>query len=439
MMGAASSSLLTCSAWDRDRLGWHAAGNAFRINARDTHGVAVNGDLVPVNGDTGMFTLRDFVTSGDALRIKLPYLDADETPQWIWIENHQGSARNGSPTDRFHWDDGGNTCIEHVAPGLFMQLQVDREKKRGADIYGGYADCLHPLTACGHFDLHLTDDTVFKNCPFHGTSRAYAVDGANPLAGACMEELPLIDRNNDGRLERGEHFVPGTEVRQGIFDDHANFFGRVSHAFTMQGNRKLGMGTNPSSANALTLVSSKGRARFHGGKPDNRVIHLNGISAELIDMSTEGTATVRVRARDTYVDSDPRWCADSIVLHDVDGYRRCALWLAPGHRITLDRSRTPTRLDRPEQLRGFIWFSDPTHFVVSPGARVMLDAKSRLDLLNGSELHLMPGSTVELAPTARITADASSSIVLHGDARIQATPRQLKKLKKKKRLVIAAQ
>ena len=33
MMGAASSSLLTCSGWDRDRLGWRPEGAPFAINA----------------------------------------------------------------------------------------------------------------------------------------------------------------------------------------------------------------------------------------------------------------------------------------------------------------------------------------------------------------------------------------------------------------------
>ena len=68
--------------------------------------------------------------------------------------------------------------------------------------------------------------------------------------------------------------------------------------------------------------------------------------------------------------------------------------------------------------------------VIATGARVKLDAKATLELVNGSELHLMPASVLDLDPSARMTADASSRIVLHGDARIQATPKQLKKLKK---------
>ncbi|HOY27835.1 MAG TPA: hypothetical protein PLR96_02605, partial [Flavobacteriales bacterium] len=104
MMGASGSSLLTCSAWDRDRMGWRPEGAVHRIRARSVKGTEIDADLDPLAGDTGTFVLRDFVTSGDALRIRMPYIPEDRAQQWLWIENHQGSERNGSPTDRFHWE-----------------------------------------------------------------------------------------------------------------------------------------------------------------------------------------------------------------------------------------------------------------------------------------------------------------------------------------------
>jgi hypothetical protein len=47
----------------------------------------------------------------------------------------------------------------------------------------------------------------------------------------------------------------------------------------------------------------------------------------------------------------------------------------------------------------------------------------------------MPGSTLELAPTAKLSADGTSRVVLHGDASMITTPKQVKKLKKKFRVV----
>lgn len=437
MMGAASSSLLTCSGWDRDRLGWRPEGSTHRLVAHDLNGALVNSDLDPLSGDTGLFVLRDFVTTGDVLRVKLPYLPDDEFPQWIWLENHQGFVRNGSPTDRFHYE-LEMACVQGLVPGLHALLQVDREQKRGDRVFSGDADYLRPLPASGAHDAYLRGDTVNFKCLWPGPTQPYIVKDkyANPLTGHHDLELPLFDLNGDGAISRKESVVPRIEERNGTEVDAGLFFGHARQVFTPTGNRKLGMGTNPTTANALTLVSAPNRDTYGGKKPNNRVIHLNSISLELVEQRADGSILVRVRNNDTAIDHDVRWCADSIVLHPFAGTNGASLFLTAGHRITLDRSLTPTRIDKPEMVRNTTYFSAPTKFTVLPSASVKLEAKAELALVNGSELHLLPGSTLELAPTAKLSVDATSRIILHGeDALVNATSKQLKKLKKKKRLV----
>lgn len=69
-MGLANSSLLCWNAWDRQRFNWKGTGNIYTISARDMMGNEVNGDLDINNpNDAGVFILRDFVTTGDAIRI----------------------------------------------------------------------------------------------------------------------------------------------------------------------------------------------------------------------------------------------------------------------------------------------------------------------------------------------------------------------------------
>lgn len=436
MMGAAGSALLTCCAWDRDRLGWKPDGAPFRINARHTDGTIVNGDLDPLKGDTGVFVLRDFVTSGDALRIRLPFLEEGTYPQWLWLENHQGSERNGSPTDRFHWE--GLDCIARVRPGITATIQVDREDRVGKDIFGGYADYLRPLPANGLYDLDMLGDTI-SPCPFGGhRTELYRLDEqrANPLTGNHELELPLIDRDGNGKLQRGEHFVPYVRLENGVFRSIAQLFGRPEHLFMLSGNRKLGMGTNPSTANALTLVSSGTADTFKGGPPNNRVIHLNGMSVEIIAENANGSTSLRVRSGDTFIDRDLRWCGDSIVLHNIpNGYQGRSLFLATGRSLVIDRSETGTRLDRPEKVDGVTYFSAPTSFTVVANASIFVGRGAKLELINASVMHMLPGSELLLGPGAKLLADASSRIELHGDARIDATRKQLKKLRKKGRLI----
>lgn len=440
MMGAANSSLLTASAWDRDRLGWRAGGSRFRIRAHDLGGNEVNGDLDPLAGDTGIFVLQDFVTGGDALRVRMPFLPDDVYPQWLWLENHQTTSRNGCPTDHFHYDDGF-ACVQPAVPGIYALMQVDKEKKIGHDIYGGHADYLRPVPANGFFDWRLRGDTVRSSCLWGGDAEPYFVRdaGANPLAGNQQQEFPLFDKNNDGKLTRREAIAPKIEIHKGRLEDAAMYLGTSAQAFTPEGNARIGMGTNPSSANMLTLACDMTMERNKGAKPDVRAVHLNGISVELLEQRADGGITVHVRSGDTRLTADVRYCADSIVLPDLHGYQGSALTLAANRTLKIDRSGTPTRLKEQGGDHGRYWFSPPTQFTLDTGARMVLERKAALQLLNNSVMHIMPGAELILGRKAKLDIKPGSTVVLHGDAVLQARERTLRRLRRKGLIRDAAQ
>ena len=431
MMGAASSSLLTCTGWDRDRLDWKPADATHRIRARDIGGREVNTDLDPLAGDTGIFVLRDFVTTGDALRIRMPFIPEDRYQQWLWVENHLGHQRNGSPTDRFHWEHV-DPCITPVDPGLFMVMQVDRDDRSGTNIYGGHADYLRVLPANGLYDLRPRGDTLRNSCPFGGEAPLFRMDHrmANPLSGSHEQELPVADRDGDGIIRRNELFLPSARVERGRITGDAVFFGRPEHAFRLDGNRKLAMGTNPSSANMMTLVSANGRALHRGGAPDVRTIYLNGISVELVDIDASGDITVRVRANDVLVQGDLRWCGDSIVLPPLNGAQGRSLLLAPKAHLVLDRSLTPTRIDAPEADGARTWFSAPTRFVLLAGANMLVGERATLELRNASAMHILPGAVLELHPRSRVRMDRRSAIVLHPGGQLKAPAKVVRRLER---------
>ena len=84
------------NAFDRRRLGWRNPENHFQISARDpATGTEVEGDLMykqPFKHESNEFILRDFVSTGDAIRIELPYVQEPSNrirKQWLWLENHQ--------------------------------------------------------------------------------------------------------------------------------------------------------------------------------------------------------------------------------------------------------------------------------------------------------------------------------------------------------------
>ncbi|HRO99733.1 MAG TPA: hypothetical protein PLN54_09900 [Flavobacteriales bacterium] len=440
MMGGSSSSLLTGNAWDRDRLGWHPPGITHRIRARSLQGQEVNADLDPYNGDTGVYVLRDFMTTGDALRFRLPHLPEDEYPQWIWLENHQTRARNGIASDRFHWEDVTD-CVSKATPGIYAYHQIARDDRYGSDVFGGHADYLKPLLAGGAFDHRLRGDTVVFECLFPNRTPPYYTDrrSANPLTGNHDQELPMHDRNGDGRLGKAEHYVPRIEIRDGVWTDRASFFGDARHAFTPQGSARIGMTTNPSTANTLTLLSNNSRVQHKGGKPDNRVVHLNGIAIELLEQRMNGDIVVRVRNDDHLLNGFVRWCADSIVLHRPPYHGRKALEITGGSTLLLDRSGTPTRVSDPVQENGRTWYSSPTAFTVSGGAHLHCHAGGRLELANGSRLHVMPGGVLELDTKAKVAVAKGCRIVEHPGATITGPAKALRKLRKSGRLVTVGQ
>ncbi len=440
MMGAASSSLLTCTGWDRDRLGWKKDDAPFRINAHVPSGAYADADLDPIAGDTGIFILKDFVTHGDALRIRMPFLPEGEHRQWLWVENHQTWAKNGSPTDRFHWESTGNACLSSAVPGLYMTMQIEREVKVGKDIYGGYADYLHPLVASGHYDVQLTTDTVGPKCPFGGTGPAYRLEERwrNPLTGNCEQELPVYDKDKDGRIDRGHHYVMGAGYQQdGKLLNDACFFGAARHVWTANGARLLNIGSNPSTANMLTLGCTNKKERNNGKAPDNRAVYLNGIRVELLEQRANGDIAVRVATGDTRITSHVRWCADSIVLPPIRGADGRSLTITQGASVLIDRSRTATRIPLQETVDGFGYFAPPTRYTVSTGATMRVDAGAELRLLNKSILHVMPGAVLELDPKAALDVENGCSIIVHRDGQVKAKKKVLKKLRKKKKLVTA--
>jgi hypothetical protein len=417
-------------------MGWRAEGAPYRINAHGLDRAFKNGDLDPIAGDTGTFVLHDFVTSGDALRIRMPFLPESEYQQWLWIENHQTYARNGSPTDRFHWESTNNPCVTPAAPGLFMVMQIDRENRQGKDIYSGSADYLHPLTACGHFDLQLTQDTLHGTCPFGGKAIPFRRVRENPLSGNCEQELVVFDRNGDQALERGEHFVPNMLKLPGdVPITGPRFFGWPDHAWRAEGTRVLSMASNPSSANMLTLASAGKREKNKGSGRDNRTVYLNGIRVELLEQRIDGAIIVRVSAGDTRVNNDVTWCADSIVLPPLRGVEGRSLIMTSGRRMLIDRSLTGTRMAMQGEERGRRYFAPPSRFTISTGATVLFEPGSELRLETGSTMHLMPGSEFALDRSAKINVEAGSRIIVHGDAKLIAHKKVLRKLRKKGKLV----
>ncbi|MBS1569768.1 MAG: hypothetical protein JST45_10030, partial [Bacteroidetes bacterium] len=431
-MGLANCSLLSWNAWDRQRMGWKADDQTFEISARKPDMTEDNGDLdASVPADAGTYILRDFVTSGDALRIKLPFTDPNtEYPEFLWVENHQGTNLNGNSFDK--WIHEPDQCIQGIVPGVQMYVQIDKEIRQSSslsDIYSGPGDYIRPLDAIGHVDEHFNPTTQNTTCVCWECPKYPFVRGAaNPLTGSADRHFVSQDLNFNNALTSGDYRLNDMEDQGGTIQDHLYTLGNARQVFTLNGNYNVGVGTNPSSA---TLMNSVGYDLDNSPNKNLRRIYLNGVSVELDTMYADGSIQVQVRFDDVDVNSDARWCADEIQLNPVATTTGYSLNVTAGNTITLDRGTTATRRSSPETWNGQPVFTSPTlmrcpantwlnlapggGFVVDNASTLRLESGSRMDVGNGAVLRVKRGGKLELLGGSVLNILPGGQVIIEED------------------------
>ena len=419
-LGLSGSSLLSWNAWDRLRLDWKAPGNQFTVSARnESNSVETNGDLDAANpSQSGIYTLRDFVTTGDAIRIKLPFTNPEsEYPEYLWLENHNTFSMNHCEWDRFLWEDG-NSCIQPAVYGLYAYMQIDRETRQGAtfeEVFKGYAMYLRPVTAEGFYDKEFEPATVPNDCigsmPMYPFNRL--PENANPLTGSGDQEFYAVDWNNDNVLDHSDQYYTNIENIDGIY--HKNMFnnGHSRNAFTKNGNNKIGIGTNPASATFMNMVGYNTPVE---GAKNLRKVYLNGVSVEILSQNQDGTMQVQIRFDDVDVDKDVRWCADEIVLNPVSSPSGYSLNLKANKTITLDQGSTATRMTDPIPFENNIIFASPTVFTMEPDAKMHLESDSKTVLKNASTLKMKSGSSCTIEDGGLIELENGTTMIIENGA-----------------------
>lgn len=404
MMGNANSSLLTCSGWDRYWLGWMPKENEFQISARDRNGKEINGDISIADG-SGEYILRDFERDGDALRIKLPYIPQTEYQQWLWIENHTTKQMNGSQFDVFQYED--RDCIKGASPGLYMYIQIDANEREGKNVYGPVnADMRRPVLADGNFDFQWEPEkAILERCvnsedyyPYY-----FIPELQNPLTGNHTQEFPQYYTNSDTLLSANTARTPFTHKIGKVYERLA-MLGNPRQAFRGSGNNEIGIGTNPSTANMLSMVNARRPARIN--EKDNRIIYLNGLNVKIDHTFPDGSIRVKVRFDDNEIKTTRRWCAPQIVLSNHVPNKPD---LIISGRLILDIGKTMTRFDKSILVADERYFTDPTQLNVIENAEMVVAGTLEID--NQSVLTIHPGG--------QLTSLKGSKIVLKNNAIIQ--------------------
>lgn len=404
MMGGANSSFLTCSGWDRYRLGWKHRENEFEISARNLENNEVIGDLTHKDG-SGIYVLRDFATTGDALRIELPFIPENEFKQWLWIENHTTKDNNNSMFDVFQYE--YYDCMPNAKQGLYMYMQVDADIREGTGIFTKVkADYLRPVLADGNYDYRWEDEVAdLGYCVNNVAYYPYYVDPnfENPLTGNHAQEFPQFYTNETSELNEKTARVPHTR-REGDTYERIALMGNPRNGFRTGEKTILGVGTNPSSANMLTLVNSRKPGR--GSQKDNRSIYINGLKVEILETLADKSIVVQVSFDDNEIVENRRWCAPEIVLSN---HISTGPDLIVKAHLQLDIGETMTRFDKPIEINGKKYFTYPTTLVIHPDAE--MEVQKKVTLSGNSKLIVDGHLTVNRR--ARIVVENGSEIIIN--------------------------
>ena len=399
-MSAADTYSPTWNGWDRERLGWKNPENTYLLNAKCANtGEDVNGELV--YGEElcgkGEYILRDFVTTGDVIKIKLPHLPGHVRNQYLWIENHQRLE--------------GMVDHDKVVPkGLFAYVQVGKDKREGRNIFHGVNNYLWPLIAHGNYDFDYNAEN--KGLYLYQSK-------ANPLTGYNYEVRPIVDLNNDDKIRvtqdvnpKTEHvfpamlFIEGREVEKDYFTfGQYPMFGTKEMPFRPELHNKIGISYNP----APTPVYSHSGA--HPQKDDNRRIYLNGISIEVMRMDSTGDMKLKIRWDDFDIVENVRWCGDILLKEEVNVKR--------GKSISLDQGYSVQVTKAVQKIDGESVFAEPTILEIDSGATLRLGKFANLWIKSGSSLFIEKGATLEMENNSNINIERGGHLFIEEGAKVQ--------------------
>lgn len=456
-----SATMLSACAWDRWMLNWKNPAKKYLVSALDSKMTEVNteGYALKNSPRSAIYYLRDFLPTGDAVQIKLPGFDwkktGDVKNQYIWLEYHSLENRFEDYAPET-CSDNNNGRFKNGAPGIFAYYQIGKDMKSGAyDIHSsdvrhpnGLASYLMPLTAEGNFDFNYRRDLNPQPqniaCCWNNQSLPMDKKGSLPNPFTGFSDLYFnVDYNQDGKLFSGDNIQPGLSEVDMNDSVVYNFFvsGDYEDSFSLlNGHRMLSISGNPAPVPVYTHTTDleNGRSYFKKNDPsssyENRTIHLNGLSMEVLeqDFILDGykAAKIRIRWDDFLLRKSVRWCGNIVLYPNPFAPDSASLIVSQGKTILLDRGLSPVYTKAIGSGDTARW-NDTTVFTVKAGAHLRLEKKSSIHLKSGSKLIFEPGSYIYAGKKSYILAEEESVVVLPATVNLLNGPVQIKYKRKK--------
>ena len=470
LMGASGSGLVSVNAYERWRLGWvNTSDNPtmIPIAALDTNQTLLNSDVDKSMGKQS-FILRDFVTYGDVIRIKLPYKDDNALNQYIWLENHKIGSNN--KLDFLQWS---NTyeCRPDGKDGIYMYYQIGKDVLEGnssSDITpGNEADNIKVISAEGYWDYELITDSEPISCVAWGNAEQTERILPNPLSGLQDQEQQFKDISNDEITIDDKFSSHSICFDDGgmTCDSNIPYVGDNRDAFN--GNNYISISTNPSPVTRKTYyhrspsTSSSEISQVTESK-NNNTIYLSGLRIEMTELSG-GDYRVDLAWDDYDVTEEVRWTGtialnEEIHVKENNGGITLTQNYSPDQHVRDDTSGVFSRVSEfTANENSYIKLEENTFFEINEKSRLILKNESKLDMLSnslmtikeesraiiesgaeitldnahitlktqselilksGSKLEMLEGSTLYIHPTAKLIIEDDAELIMHDDTEL---------------------
>ena len=396
----------SANGWERWYLGWIdiTTGTNLVNTKLDSISDILNG---------GVYTLRDFITTGDVIRVKLPHV----TNQYLWLENHQGKS---TFDNREGWVlNGVNGNFPDAPRGLVAY--VEKMGGRGLNLTPDSTNKVNGvkyLNKNGHYDYTNQYASIEPSAPevWGGITYDFVRGEENSLSPHTSTSYIRNDFvPNNNKIDYHNHYNYNTynniqnEQRIVYKEDGSFTYGSLGIGMTFNQGDKLDLGANP----AITNIQ-----KFDNVYDTLTPIFLNGISVEVLSFNPDSSMTVKIRMDDYDVDNSTRYTGNIILSPNIVSSNNYSLNIKAGKTLTVDKSGTPNK----QHITANNDFINPTVFTCSGGSYFHLEQNAKVEVKNASTLRLKSGSKMEIENGARLEIHNGSSLIIEDGAELILKP-----------------
>jgi hypothetical protein len=407
LMGQSSTGLVSANAFDRWWLHWKSP----IYNNTESY-IAASNQVSDISFSDGnkTFILRDFVTTGDAIRIKLPYVDAGAKNQYIWLENHK-IGTNGK-IDFLTYSNTDDYCRPQGKPGIYAYYQVGKDILTGESTVirpSGQSDHLKPISAEGNFNytVPVPGYKVYE-CVMGPTLQRAKKNDPNPFMGT-NDIMAHFKNTGNNPLSLNDAFgaFSKNHYANGQWIDNDSLPYLMDDRDPFRGECFFNLSTNPAPVPTTTYYNEVSGININKETiTDNNTIYLSGLSIFMVPLPN-GDYKVSIDWNRNTVENDVVWTG-KIAMTD-------RLYVNNGSVVELKQNLTPCQVNKDPIANQY---APVTEFFCKENSLMTFSGHSMMDVSEKSKIHILSSSVTTFEDYATLTIKAGSELIIESCANL---------------------